>query len=371
MEVAERSFLILGLPRTRTAWLANFLTWGDMICWHELSGRMSAADQMRVVLTRGAKCVGNADSGAIFMAEELMQKMPDLRVVVIRRDWEESLHALCKLTGAAVSDEMRASWQRMDEILEGIEAKASGVLVVEYESLGKSQTVEAVWRHCVGEVPFPSTRFSILSDMNVQMEPGIIHRAARGVTQVPGRTTPLNEVESELLRLVLEAHGRVALRTTKEGLPNISAAAVQIGAQGSGAYAQSIASGLLTLGGVHAPIETTVEMLEWDFPARGAQEFLKSGHPVPGWGNSFVKGEHDPEWAEVRAWLETHRRDIWAKIEDVTAILHASGKRIFPNPSIYTAAAAIALHIPARAAGFLFVSGRLGAWTQHYLNQLK
>lgn len=29
------NFLVLGLPRSRTAWLANFLTYGDITCSHE------------------------------------------------------------------------------------------------------------------------------------------------------------------------------------------------------------------------------------------------------------------------------------------------------------------------------------------------
>ena len=33
-------FIILGLPRSMTAWVSCFLTCGDVFCQHELEGRM-------------------------------------------------------------------------------------------------------------------------------------------------------------------------------------------------------------------------------------------------------------------------------------------------------------------------------------------
>jgi citrate synthase len=124
---------------------------------------------------------------------------------------------------------------------------------------------------------------------------------------------------------------------------------------------KAIASGLLTLGAVHGPIEAAYDLLADSSPMHRADVILRSGGKVPGWGNAFVKGGPDLGWAEVE-----NRLPDWKvkSLEDVTAVLHAHGKRVWLNPAGYTAAVAHLVRMPGRVAPWLFVQGRLAGWSE-------
>lgn len=181
------------------------------------------------------------------------------------------------------------------------------------------------------------------------------------------REQPLNKEETELYRLVLEAHHQSSFRG------NISGQAVVMAAAGSKDYYKAIAAGLLTLGVMHGPIEQTVNFLSRveDPPKYLVQDYLAMEARVPGWGNSFAKGVPDSLWVKVDHHLELYFHVVWAKMLTVTKALHAAGKMIYPNPSAYTAAAAIVFELPASIAAYLLVVGRLGAWTQLAADNLK
>jgi citrate synthase len=173
------------------------------------------------------------------------------------------------------------------------------------------------------------------------------------------RKEPLSDVETELLRRVAEAHADSARRD------NISSVMLRSAYAGSGNFSGAIAGALLTLGGMHAPIEQTVQLLECANPAVVAREMLGRGEHVPGWGNSFHRGVPDPIWVGVDAFLREHFGELSEVMDAVSAELwHVKGLVLLPNPSAFTATTAIAVGIPARAAAWLFISGRLDAWAK-------
>ncbi len=139
-------------------------------------------------------------------------------------------------------------------------------------------------------------------------------------------------------------------------------------AQGSGSLPAAIAAALNTLGGVHAPIQGTYEFIGGEDPSHRIGELIEDGYKIPGWGNSFHKGEPDPVWENVGMLLGvTYMGGVIGKI---TEVLHRNGKHIYPNPSAYTAAAAIELGMPASLAPWLVIAGRMEAWaTLFHLSQ--
>ncbi len=170
------------------------------------------------------------------------------------------------------------------------------------------------------------------------------------------KTDQASPAEITLYRALFKAH---ALSAQRE---NASSYAVLNAYSGSGDYAQAIAAALMTLGGNHAPLAETHDFLSWQYPER----FL--GGVIPGWGNSFVKGEEDEIWDEVKAILVENWPIIAHKLQAVTDALHARGKIIFPNPSAYTAACALALGCPREVLPFLFIASRLPAWSTIVMN---
>lgn len=138
---------------------------------------------------------------------------------------------------------------------------------------------------------------------------------------------------------------------------NISSVTVINAMIGSGSYIQAIASAILTLGGLHAPIAQTMRVLSGAaLPER-----------IPGWGGSFQKDGPDPLFAPVVALLPAQMN---RRIDEITGVLHARGKKIWPNPSAYTAAVALVLGIREELAPYLLIKGRLAGWTQLCAKQL-
>jgi citrate synthase len=178
------------------------------------------------------------------------------------------------------------------------------------------------------------------------------------------RTRELSSQEESLLKLLFEAHRLSSFR------PNISSVSVVNAAIGSGSIAKAIAAAILTLGGKHAPLEQTYLFLSLEDPAAQVQALLARGEKVPGWGGSFQKDGVDPIWEPVRLALAAQCAALSQKLDEVTAALHRQGKVIYPNPSAYTAAVALALEVPPSLSVYLFISARLDAWANIAFNEL-
>lgn len=165
----------------------------------------------------------------------------------------------------------------------------------------------------------------------------------------------LTSDQSQLLSALLEAHHAIALR----GAP-----AVTLAAQGSGIYQQAVAAALMTLGDKSGPVEEAYRFLgSKAIGTTKLQQYVANGGRVPGWGSQQIKAKPDPAWDATEALLEAHWPQIHKKLEDVTAAFHACGKRLYPNAAAYSAAVTEALGIPGDSVAYLWVLGRIGAWS--------
>lgn len=169
------------------------------------------------------------------------------------------------------------------------------------------------------------------------------------------REDPISEKETELLNELHIAHSISAFRN------NASSVAVANSAFASGNYLQAIASALLALGGLHGPL-----LQAYDFLAGKKFDGIQ-----PGWGNSFVKDQPDLTWGKVDYLLSKNWINIFSIIENKTKEFHNSGKKIYPNPSIYTAAVAHALGMPRDIVPILFIKTRLDSWSDIFLKNRK
>lgn len=170
------------------------------------------------------------------------------------------------------------------------------------------------------------------------------------------RMDALTAMEQQLLATVLGAHRASVERD------NLSTVAIKVAWAGSGDFTKALAAGLMTLGGLHAPIAQTMELLRSPGAAETARQMTARGGRVPGWGNSFVRRAPDPIWREADRVLRSGWPDLARTIDSVTFALHGAGKLIYPNPSAYTAATALALEVPERLAPWLLVAGRFEGW---------
>lgn len=182
----------------------------------------------------------------------------------------------------------------------------------------------------------------------------------RGDPWSPQRTdtpAPFTEREDALLTALWDAHQAVAMRG------NASGEAFKMAYAGSGDYTKALAGALATLGAKHGPIERAGDVLTWNGTPAAVAEQAAHGVTVDGWGNSLVKGRDDPAFLRVRDYLENLNPKLVERIDAITGALHARGKRIYPNPSCWTAATAITIGLPAELSPYLFVAARLPVWS--------
>jgi citrate synthase len=163
---------------------------------------------------------------------------------------------------------------------------------------------------------------------------------------------PLTEQEARLVAALYKAHSDAVFRA------NCSTTACQQAAGGSRSLPQSIIAALACLGEMHGPIEAAMDVLE--------RQITYFGDPVlkiPGWGNSFVKGQIDHGFLPVDQCLEANFPRIHNRLREITDALHARGKHVFPNPAAYTGCVALVLGMPRHLSPMLFIQARIEAWS--------
>ena len=162
-----------------------------------------------------------------------------------------------------------------------------------------------------------------------------------------------------LIDELLRVHGEIAVRD------NASYVTVKQSAALGKDFFSAIASGLLTLGGLHAPLPQTCRFLRLDDCKPYMERALGAGARVPGWGSSFSKGEPDPVFEQLDKMLVPY--PIHARIQYVTGFLQGRELEIFPNASAYTSAVVIALGLTDSTASYLLLKGRLDAWSAAFM----
>ena len=158
------------------------------------------------------------------------------------------------------------------------------------------------------------------------------------------------ELNEELLRV----HDVLATRE------NLSSEMISCAAKVEKDFGSACIMAIASLGGLHAPIEQTMELLSYPTAIRIAEVLLQDGSKVPGWGSSFVKEEKDWIFDKLDRILYKCNMQLWCLITDITD--HLRSKDIYPNAACYTAACCILNEIPPCVAVKTLIHGRIDPW---------
>jgi len=159
-------FLVLALPRCRTAWLARFLSYGPWTCSHEEARHLRSMEDVNSWLS--LPFVGTVETAVAPFWRIFTQTRPSVRIVVIRRPIGEVVESLLR-AGAQVSrDSLISLVTRLDAKLVQVTRRLVGVLSVRYDELGDIETCRRVFEFCLPGVPFDQRWYSFLAPINIQ-----------------------------------------------------------------------------------------------------------------------------------------------------------------------------------------------------------
>ena len=143
-------FIVYGLPRSRTAWIAAFLTYRDGTCHHAVAITMRSVADVASFFQRPR--TGAAETAAAPGARMLRYLVPGLREVVVRRPVADVVDAMLRVDVSGVATYDRAKLVRNMEYnsraLDRV-ARHKGVLVLDYADLDMEDACSAIFKHCL------------------------------------------------------------------------------------------------------------------------------------------------------------------------------------------------------------------------------
>jgi hypothetical protein len=143
----SRPFVILGTPRSRTAWLAEFLTHGSRSCAHEPSRNWSGLSDLHAALDGGQ---GISDSVLTLRWRNILIYAPDTALVVIHRDAEEVLASFRR--AGLWHPRLPALVNSIEHAIDDLADDVPAAIHVPYGALSRRDVCGRIWAHCRGDV---------------------------------------------------------------------------------------------------------------------------------------------------------------------------------------------------------------------------
>lgn len=154
-----KTFFVLALPRSMTAWMADFLSYDRSFCFHEALSQYLPAELPKFFQSIDSEYVGISDTlGAAFI-EDLLKFFPGSKVVLIRRPVTEVIYSLRQF-GIQEADNFMYF---LDEKLNQIEREYAP-LVADFHALDP----RGIWEYLFPGVPLDERRMNQLREFNVQ-----------------------------------------------------------------------------------------------------------------------------------------------------------------------------------------------------------
>lgn len=174
-------FIVYSLPRSRSAWLARFLSYNGRPCGHDLAQTVKTMAEF--VSMFDDHYAGTAETGAVVGWRAIRSLMPDARVAVVRRPVKEVYDSLARfgLASKLLMDELIERDAMLDEV-----ARIPGVISVSFTEMTTVAGCQKLFEHCLG-VPFDWEWWEGLASVNVQVDvPESIQNLVKRADQIAG-----------------------------------------------------------------------------------------------------------------------------------------------------------------------------------------
>lgn len=164
-------FIVYALPRSRTAWMAEFLTYGGWGCWHEQSIYMRRIEDLKALLSNPG--IGTVETAAAQGWRLLHHYNPDVNAVVVRRPIDDVVRSMMAtdLKGEAHYEEasLRKIMEYGDRMLSDVSANCHNCLTLDFADLATKDGCAALFEHCV-PFAFDNDWWTEMAAKNVQAD---------------------------------------------------------------------------------------------------------------------------------------------------------------------------------------------------------
>lgn len=167
-----QNFVVCSLPRSRSAWLSQFLTYGDHYCGHEQLRYMRSLDDVQAWLNQPN--TGTCETAAAPFWRLLKKYSPDVKIVTVRRPVDEVVDSL-RRAGLQLDESVINKMVKLDKKLDQLEARMPNVLSVQFKDLEDENTCKTIFEYCL---PYKHDHqwWSDTSARNVQINLPALHR---------------------------------------------------------------------------------------------------------------------------------------------------------------------------------------------------
>jgi hypothetical protein len=159
-----KPFFLTGMPRSRTAWMANWLTTDTTICYHDPKPGSKLADYFA---QNPNKRVGWSGPEVCTVFEE----HKDAPWVIVARETSEALPAF-----ASIATQHGLTLQQINDFwferltLLGTMAEQPNVIWVNFHDLNLIETARRLWGHLLPELLFDAERWAMLNDLHITQD---------------------------------------------------------------------------------------------------------------------------------------------------------------------------------------------------------
>lgn len=155
------TFIVYGLPRSRTFWLSQFLSYREWTCGHDEIRHVRSLRDVDDWFSQ--PCTGTAETAAAPWWRLTHSRVSNLRVVVVRRPVEDVLSSLAALG----INGQEPNINRLNVKLDQIERRVPNVLSVKYADLATETGCAQVFEHCLPYL-HDTQWWQLLSALNLQ-----------------------------------------------------------------------------------------------------------------------------------------------------------------------------------------------------------
>ncbi len=150
----KMSFLILALPRTRTAWLANFMTHNGVTCTHE---GLNGCKTLEEYGEQFKQSDGDANTGLVwFDYKRVIPK--DTKILVIDSDIKKAVQYSKRVHGVDVTNDMKLLKRRLDNMV-GNHIHVDDI----------NESLKEIWEYLT-DATFDAKRAEWLKNINIQIQ---------------------------------------------------------------------------------------------------------------------------------------------------------------------------------------------------------